>query len=130
MTLKQAILALPKLDKRWEEYGGSVYYGSRFHICPTRAAYCNRMEAFHAAAKTIGYEIWWTPELWRVGRGLELGKPPFCAHWCYPIKAGHRQVSLDKYYKSSGVHKTPALAIRAAFIAAVQDAKKRKEDKP
>jgi hypothetical protein len=113
MTLKQAILTLPKLDKRWESRKNE----NGWWMVNTRNGdewYCDEyitMDQLIAAARTIGYEIWWVLHLYN---GKVVG---YVSKWF-----------LSENCQGGGlVYKSPALAIRAAFIAAVQDAKKRKE---
>jgi hypothetical protein len=101
MTLKQAILKLPQIDKRWEEETVNNHL-LRWNKSTTIISLdgLNVIDDYVAAAKTIGIEIWWTYDgtYW----------PMMC-----------EQESNDGSFDCTEC-KTPSAAIRAAFIAAVQ----------
>jgi hypothetical protein len=100
MTLKQAILKLPQIDKRWEEETVNNHL-LRWNKSTTIISLdgLNVIDDYVAAAKTIDIMIWWTP--------AQITK-----QWTYWSHCDGMHGDLE--------YKTPTAAIRAAFIAAVQ----------
>jgi hypothetical protein len=101
-TLKWAILQLPKIDKRWVSHPGfkhsihehKIYHWDRLSI-----------DELHAAAKAIGYEIGW------VTKYVPLLGFVYYSYYINANKDEHMETLYCKF---------PAIAIRAAFIAAVE----------
>lgn len=112
-TIKQAILALPELSKGWKLGGTlgreSYCYFKRKNILTISTVY-NSIETYHAAAKTLGMEIGWLPD----HHAKYIG---YFAHtaWAYNKDHWHIISNLGQLL----FFKTPAKAIDAAFIAAV-----------
>ena len=109
MKLKQALLKLPDIDKGWKQSIDGLD-GRVVETNISKRLKCilicdgficlNKINDYHAAAKTFGYEIWWEPS----GDGR------------YEAKFLNRE-----YTMLDGTFKTPADAINAAFAAAVAD---------
>ena len=108
MTLKQAIMKLPEIDKRWSNSDDLLVFSKTLYL-DAHLVGSNSAEWLHAAAKTIGYEIWWEP--WSL-KGYE-------SFWC----------DVDgPSSKHLGRFKTPVRAIEAAFCSAVEHAIQNKGD--
>jgi hypothetical protein len=112
-TLKWAILQLPKIDERWRvsdrgiaDYGG---YWAELSIGGKSKVFLpgNKIDIaeLHAAAKTFGYEIGW------VTKYVPLLGFVYYSYYINANKDEHMETLYCKF---------PAIAIRAAFIAAVE----------
>lgn len=114
MTLKQAIMKLPDVDKRWKGgYNDEDDNISQMIIGGKQKLYLatnSSIDDFHAAAKTLGYEIWWEPNKdWQEdGREIVVG---YNGYWHIIGTATTKEMPLSK---------TPAKAIQAAFIWCVE----------
>lgn len=106
LTLKQAIMKLPEVDKRWkgghndedDNISQMIIGGKQKLYLATNSS----IDDFHAAAKTLGYEIRWM--YWNADKKY------------VPIVQIDDQ---DTNYLHVH-HKTPAKAIQAAFIWCVE----------
>ena len=105
-NIKRWILKLPEIDKRWvvmdDDCVAMPCKGIRLRKYPLYLSGAD-IENLHAAAKTFGYEIWWTPA---------IDKTKYASWW---VNKGKIESEF------TGSYKTPADAINAAFAAAVAD---------
>lgn len=108
MTIKQAILSLPKISKRWSSgYNDDDGTVAQLIVNEKQKLYLSTNSSiayFHAATLTFGYEISYKFD-------FETAK------YIPVVILLNQGVELD----ISQPFKTPALAIQAAFITAVKD---------
>jgi len=112
LTLKQAIMKLPEVDKRWKNISQScapsyfAFGGSKTKLALLLHLPETDIAKLHAAAKTLGYEIWWEP-LRRID-----SSDIYEAHGLIIDRTG-----IDTIIKECA---NPAKAIQAAFIWCVE----------
>ena len=108
MKLKQAILKLPEIDKRWRySLNNIVAFGKQEVLLAATSVPLNGIDEYHAAAKSFGYEIWWAVK----GQS-----------YSYAPQVMVRETGENVIFNYRGNIKSPAKAIEAAFCSAVEHA--------